>query len=78
MAEAVDVAFVDKGGVVVGVHRSVPPGRRLRCIRAKLTIERASRPGKWYEIGDRALALPSSESLEQGLEGEGHENMSDL
>lgn len=78
MAEAVDVAFVDKGGVVVGVHRSVSPGRRLRCIRAKLTIERASRPGKWYEIGDRALALPSSESLEQGLEGEGHENMSDL
>ena len=29
MAEAVDVAFVDKGGVVVGVHRSVPPREAL-------------------------------------------------
>lgn len=78
MVEAVDVAFVDKGGVVVGVHRSVPPGRRLRCIHAKMTIERASKPGKWYEIGDRALVLPSSGSLSQESKGGNHEDMSDL
>lgn len=78
MVEAVDVAFVDKEGIVVGVHRNVPPGRRLRCIRAKLTIERASKPGKWYEIGDGVFVLPSSGSLEQGSKGEAHEDMSDL
>lgn len=78
MSEAIDVAFVDEEGIIVGVHRSVSPGRRLRCARAKLTIERMARLGKWYEVGDSVFALPASKSSECKTKGEGNEDVSDL
>lgn len=78
MSEAIDVAFVDETGVIVGVHRSVSPGRRLRCVRAKLTIERMARLGKWYEVGDSVFVLPASKSFERKAKEEGNEDMSDL
>lgn len=78
MSEAIDVAFVDEEGIIVGVHRSVSPGRRLRCARAKLTIERMARLGKWYEVGDSVFVLPTSKSSECKTKGEGNEDVSDL
>lgn len=78
MSEAIDVAFVDEEGIIVGVHRSVSPGRRLRCARAKLTIERMARLGKWYEIGDSVFVLPASKLSGCKTKGEGNEDVSDL
>ena len=55
MTHPIDVAFIDKQGQVLKVHRSVPPRVRLRHRSASLVIERFARDGPWFERGDRVL-----------------------
>ena len=50
-----DVAFMDDGGVVIAVYRSVQPGCRLRCPDARAVLERFAAPGAWHENGDCPL-----------------------
>lgn len=52
MRHALDIAFADKRGRVVAVHRSVLPGVRLHHGRAALVLERFAREGPWFERGD--------------------------
>lgn len=54
----IDVAFVDARGVVVAASRNVAPARRLRCARARMTLERRSCEGPWFEPGDFVFAEP--------------------
>ena len=53
MQGPIDVAFVDATGLVVEAHRTVGPGRRLRCRRAVAVLERFSDAGSWLGVGDR-------------------------
>lgn len=55
MRHPLDVAFLDRGGQVVGVHRLVLPGARLRHGRAWAVVERFAQPGPWFVRGDRCL-----------------------
>lgn len=59
MRHPLDVAFLDRRGQVVAVHRLVLPGARLRCSRAWAVVERFSRPGSWFVRGDVCL-LPDA------------------
>ena len=54
----IDVAFVDARGMVVAASRNVAPARRLRCARARMTLERRSCEGPWFEPGDFVFAEP--------------------
>ena len=45
MRHPLDVAFLDRRGRVIAVHRLVLPGARLRCGRAWAVVERFARPG---------------------------------
>lgn len=54
MRDSIDVAFVDRVGCVVEVHRSVGPFRRLRNRKAAAVMERfATCHTPWFEQGDR-------------------------
>lgn len=54
MSRPIDVAFASADGVVVEVHRGVPPFRRLRCPKAAMTCERYAAPDAcWFEVADR-------------------------
>lgn len=55
MRHPLDVAFLDRRGRVVAVHRLVLPGARLRCGRAWAVVERFARPGPWFVRGDVCL-----------------------
>ena len=46
MRHPLDVAFLDRRGRVIAVHRLVLPGARLRCGRAWAVVERFARPGR--------------------------------
>ena len=59
MRRAIDVAFVAANGVVLEVHRSVSPNRRLRNKRAVATLERFASETAWFCPGDR-IWNPSS------------------
>ena len=52
MRHPLDLAFVDRAGRVIEVHRLVLPGTRLRSDRAFGAIERFARPGPWLMRGD--------------------------
>lgn len=54
----IDVAFVDASGMVVAASRNVAPARRLRCARARMTLERRSCEDSWFEPGDFVFAEP--------------------
>ena len=60
MKHALDIAFADKDGRIIAVHRAVPPRTRLRYGRAATVVERFSREGPWFERGD-VLALACCE-----------------
>ncbi len=62
MAHPIDVAFVDKQGRVLRVHRSVPPRVRLHHRSASLVVERFARDGPWFERGDQVLMAGSRRS----------------
>lgn len=53
MAYPIDVALVDKEGVVVRSWRAVPTGRVLRCQGACHALERPSSDAAWPCEGDR-------------------------
>jgi len=53
MRHRLDIAFVDRCGVVLESYRAVGPMRRLRCPRAVATIERFAECGAWFSEGDR-------------------------
>lgn len=53
MRRPIDLAFVNGEGLVVEAHRSVGPGRRLRCRSARAVIERFSCRDPWLREGDR-------------------------
>lgn len=55
MEYALDIAFIDRWGYVIEVHRSVPPKRRLRNGRAAMAVERFACGGPWFERGDRIV-----------------------
>lgn len=53
MAYPIDVAFVDRGGAVVAVKRSVKPGRIFSASDANHALEREASAEPWFEVGDR-------------------------
>ncbi|MFR5091436.1 MAG: DUF192 domain-containing protein [Adlercreutzia equolifaciens] len=59
MRHPLDVAFLDRRGRVIAVHRLVLLGARLRCGRAWAVVERFARPGPWFVRGDVCL-LPDA------------------
>ena len=64
MKSPIDVAFVDRHGVVLESHRAVGPFRRLRNADAVCVMERLSLCGEpWFGEGDR-LVLASAPSGE--------------
>lgn len=52
----IDVAFADQEGCVLASHRRVEPGRRVRCVSAKVAVERIAADGPWFEVGDNVFA----------------------
>lgn len=53
MRYCIDVAFVDKTGVVLRSERNIPPCRTLRCAHAEVVLERPSLPGSpWFSKGE--------------------------
>lgn len=63
MDRPIDVAFVDRDGVVVESHRAVPPFKRKRCRRAAFAIERYARPLPWLQPGERVGLVGWSERV---------------
>lgn len=54
MQVAIDLAFMDAGGLVVSSERAVPPGRLRWHPRARAALERISGPdAPWPISGDR-------------------------
>ena len=52
----IDIAFIDKQGVVLQSTRSVPPNRRQCCSEAVAVLERFAEPeAPWYIAGDSIL-----------------------
>ena len=52
MRYRIDVAFVERGGLVLGAWNSVPPGRHLRCKGAWAALERPHERGRWLARGE--------------------------
>ena len=55
MRQGIDIAFLDRNGVVMAVHRMVLPKTRLRHPKAATVVERFARPGPWLVRGDVCL-----------------------
>ncbi|MBO4364750.1 MAG: DUF192 domain-containing protein, partial [Eggerthellaceae bacterium] len=52
MKYAIDVAFIDSGGLVLKAVRGVRPGERVRCRGSCAVLERqADADHYWYEEG---------------------------
>ena len=52
----IDVAFVAASGIVLKAYRNVGSGKRLRCRRAAVTLEReAAEDAAWFIAGQRVL-----------------------
>lgn len=67
MVRKLDIAFVDRCGVVLESYRAVGPMRRLRCSRAVATIERFAECGAWFSEGDRVgLVAYAAQSERKG------------
>ncbi|MEC4273143.1 DUF192 domain-containing protein [Adlercreutzia sp. R25] len=60
MRYPLDVAFLDRAGIVVEVRRFVLPGMRLSNRRASGVVERFYQPGPWFVRGDRCRMEGSS------------------
>lgn len=60
--KSLDIAFVDRRGVVLESYRRVPPRRRRRCRGACYTLERWAEPEEeWFERG-KSIMLQTNES----------------
>lgn len=69
MSYPIDVAFFDRGGLVLLACRDVAPGARLSCCGAAAAVERPSDAGApWFEPGAYAgmLMLPSADDRSEG------------
>ncbi|MEI3376850.1 MAG: DUF192 domain-containing protein [Coriobacteriales bacterium] len=52
MGYGLDIAFVDRHGVVLRSEQAVPPGRVLGCRKATFVLERPHQDdGRWPEAG---------------------------
>ena len=75
MRHPLDVAFLDRRGRVVAVHRLVLPGARLRCGRAWAVVERFARPAPRCSATQKAEGVRSRKSSERsgnvGRQGSG-------
>ncbi|WP_241963684.1 DUF192 domain-containing protein [Gordonibacter sp. 28C] len=64
MRHAIDVAFVDRAGLVVEAHRAVGPLRRLRNDKAVAVVERfASCDAPWFAVGDQVMISGGKETV---------------
>ncbi len=54
---AIDVAFVDRGGVVIEVVRNLQPMKLYKNKRAYATCERVASNTSWFEVGDSCLVF---------------------
>lgn len=80
MRYRLDVAFVARGGVVLEVWRSVPPGRFLGNSKAWVVLERPHSIGPWLSAGEvvemelkkvgRPLVATRPQTGEATVEGE--------
>ena len=53
MSDPIDVAFIDRSGVVIASYKDVPIRSRYKVQKACCVIERyATRDVDWYEVGD--------------------------
>ncbi|HIT45437.1 MAG TPA: DUF192 domain-containing protein [Candidatus Aphodovivens excrementavium] len=69
MGEPIDIAFIDREGVVLESHRAVGPFRRLRNGKASFVLERFSRgQARWVAPGDRVM-LSGSSRLQLSING---------
>lgn len=57
MRYALDIAFVDRNGIVLRSERNVRPGRVLSCRQAALVLERPHRDEAWAEA-EQGLLVP--------------------
>ena len=56
MDAPIDVAFADHMGRVLVSRRAVGPRERVRCVSAKVAIERLASTEPWFEVGDNVFA----------------------
>ena len=56
MDAPIDVAFADHMGRVLVSRRAVGPRERVRCVSAKVAIERLASVEPWFEAGDNVFA----------------------
>ena len=75
MRHNLDIAFLDKAGTVVEVHRLVLPKTRLRNPQAVTVIERFSRPGPWLKRGDQCLFGATTKKATRLERRRDHENL---
>lgn len=76
MHAALDVAFVDGFGLVVGVVRDLLPNKRIRNRHAVAVLERYAIPREvWFEVGERISIGVFQEDLmmHAGDNGDRHE-----
>ena len=50
------MAFADHMGRVLVSRRAVGPRERVRCVSAKVAIERLASTDPWFEVGDNVFA----------------------
>lgn len=65
MGIAIDVAFVDGTGRVLGCHRALGRGARLRCPGAAFVLERPASPGPWPDPGDVVAVRPCPAEIDE-------------
>ena len=69
---SLDIAFVDRWGIVLESYRRVPPGRRRRCKGACYTLERWAEPEtSWFERGGSVFLQAGEAAALSGLQVSG-------
>lgn len=59
MSRPIDLAFIDKNGIVVETCRNVAPGRRIRNCDAFVVAERFSKSSEPWLIQGETVSLPA-------------------
>lgn len=60
MKYMLDIAFLDKKGIVLAAYRAVPPNKRLSCRKSYMVLERFSISQNWLVKGDELAFIASS------------------
>lgn len=72
---SLDIAFVDRWGIVLESYRRVPPGRRRRCKGACYTLERWAESGEaWFERGGSVFMQAGEATGPSGITSAGDRN----